>query len=219
MKKQIITILFALLAIPGLAQNKLVKLLRVDSASVAWRKDRPQTVFYDKEKARLLLLESAAFGVECIPSFSPEWTLTYDSITCSLVFKEVEKNLWGTTFKAWYKSKKIWGKRHHYRWVQRKHPKGYEAPVVKTCAIAVSPDHAEMLRTIWTCVVGSAVEGEVYMMDGTKWEFFINGKRAKSHSEQNSYVKFANELKEAIRDGDTSNINSLIEAEFQRVNY
>lgn len=217
MKRQIITILFALVAVSGLAQDKLVKLMRVDSASVAWRKSRPQAVFFDKEKARLLMPEGAAFGVECIPSFSPEWMLTYDSISCSLVYKEVEKSLWGTTFKAWSKSKKIWGKRHHYRWVQRKRPKGYEAPAVKTYAIVVTLEQAEMLRAIWTSVVGNAEEGEVYMMDGTKWEYFINGKRAKSHSEQNNLVKFTNELKEAVHNGDASSINSLIVAEFQRV--
>lgn len=217
MKKQILTILFVLVAVPGLAQDKLVKLLRVDSASVAWRKDRPQTVFYDKEKTRLLVSEGTAFGVECIPSFSPEWTLTYDSIACSLVYKEVEKNLWGTTFRAWYKRKKIRGKRHHYRWVQRKHPKGYEAPAVKISTVAITLDHAEMLRAIWANVVGSAVEGEVHILDGTKWEYFINGKRAKSHNEQNNFVKFTNELKEAVRNGDAGNIYSLIEAEFQRI--
>ena len=217
MKRQIIIILLALIGVSGVAQNKLVKLLRVDSASVAWRKDRPQTAFFDKEKTRLLMPEGAALGVACIPSFSPEWMLTYDSISQSLVYREAEENIHAKTFRAWYKSKKIWGKRHHYRWVQRKRPKHYEAPAVKSYSIAVTPNQAEMLRAIWTSVVGSAVEGEVYMMDGTKWEYFINGKRAKSYSEQNLSVKFANELKEAVRNGDTGNINSLLEAEFQRV--
>ena len=217
MKRQIITILLALVAVSGLAQDKLIKILRVDSASVAWRKSRPQVVFFDKEKARLLMPEGAAFGVECIPSFSPEWILTYDSIAQSLVYREADESIHARTFKAWHKSKKILGKRHYYRWVQRKRPKGYEAPAVKTYAIAVTFDQTEMLRAIWSNVVDSAEEREVYMMDGTKWEYFINGKRAKSHSEQNNLVKFANELKEAVRNGDASSINSLIEAEFQRV--
>ena len=217
MKRQIITILLAFLATIGVAQGQLVKLLRVDSASVAWRKNRPQSVFFDKEKARLLMSEGAAFGVECIPSFSPEWALTYDSIAQSLVYREAEENIHAKTFKAWYKSKKVLGKRHHSRWVQRKHPKGYEAPAVKSYAVALTPAHAEMLRTIWANAVGSAENGEVYILDGTKWEYFINGKRAKSHSEQNKLVKFTNELKELIRNGDATSINAAIDAEFQRV--
>ena len=73
-----------------------------------------------------------------------------------------------------------------------------------------------MLRAIWAHAVSNAEEREVHTLDGTKWEYFINGKRAKSHSKQNPFVNFTNELKEAVRNGDASRINSLIGEEFQR---
>ena len=42
---------------------------------------------------------------------------------------------------------------------------------------------------------------EVFILDGTKWEYFIDGKRAKSHREKNVLVIFTNELAEAIKSG------------------
>lgn len=213
MKRRLLPFLLALASVVGLAQDRLIS---IDSAYVAWRKSRPQTVFFDNEKTRLLMPEGADFGVECIPSFSPEWMLTYDSIAHTLTYREAEENIFSKTFKAWYKSKRKRGERHHYRWVQRKHPKDYEAPAVKSCSLAVTSDLAAMLRAIWAHAVSNAEEREVHTLDGTKWEYFINGKRAKSHSKQNPFVNFTNELKEAVRNGDANRIDSLIGEEFQR---
>ena len=214
MYKQTIIAIFFLIATAGKAQDRLI---RVDSTSVAWWKNYPQIVFFDKEKARMLIPQDAAFGVECMPSFSPEWALTYDSIAHSLIYREAEASIWSTTYMVWYKSKKIWGKRHHSKWVQRKHPKDYEAPAVKTFTLAITPEQTAMLQAIWQNACGTAVEREVLMLDGTKWEFFIDGKRAKSYRKENLFVKFTNELKEVVRNGDTSSSDSLINAEFQRV--
>ena len=104
MSKQIIITIIFLIATTGKAQDRLI---RVDSTSVAWKKNNPQIEFCDKEKARLLIPQDAAFGVECMPSFSPEWTLTYDSLAHLLVYREAEGSIWYSTYKAWYKSKKI----------------------------------------------------------------------------------------------------------------
>lgn len=214
MSKQIIITIIFLIATTGKAQDRLI---RVDSTSVAWKKNNPQIEFCDKEKARLLIPQDAAFGVECMPSFSPEWTLTYDSLAHLLVYREAEGSIWYSTYKAWYKGKKIWGKRHYSRWVQRKQPKDYEAPAVKAFTLAVTSEQATMLQAIWENAVDSAVEGEVHILDGTKWEFFINGKRAKSHRKENLFVRFSNELKEVVRNGDTNRNDSLISAVFERV--
>ena len=69
-KKLIITVLLAIVALSMTAQEKLI---RIDSKDIDWQKDNPQYLFFNREKARLLMPQGASFGVECIPSFSPEW--------------------------------------------------------------------------------------------------------------------------------------------------
>lgn len=72
MKKIILSLILALATLTATAQDKLI---RVADKSTSWRKDKPKTTLFDSEMARLLMPQEAAFGVECIPSFSPEWTL------------------------------------------------------------------------------------------------------------------------------------------------
>ena len=205
--KTIITVVLALVAMAGQAQDKLI---RVDSESLAWQKDDPQYLFANKEKARLLMPQGAAFGVECIPSFSPEWTLTYDSVAHALVYKIAEKSIWYTTYRSMHKLKKV--SKNHSKSVPRKHPKNYEAPDVKTYSLSVTPEQVQKLRAIWRTAVGAAEDREIFMLDGTKWEFFIDGRRAKSHREKNVLVKFTNELAEAVETGNVSRKDSLFEA-------
>ena len=195
----------------GWAQGKLIW---VHSKDEAWRKENPQTVLYDQEKTRLLMPQGAAFGVECIPSFSTEWTLTYDSVAHALVYLEVEKSLWHATYRALHKLKKY---KIYSKWVLRKRPKDYVAPAVKTASLPVSADQAWMLRAVWTSAFHDAEDREVFILDGTKWEFFIDGRRAKSHSEKNALVSFVNDLKGAVATGNVSRKDSLIGSEFQRV--
>ena len=97
MKKAIITVLLALVAMTISAQEKLI---RIDSEDIAWQQENPQYLFFNKEKARLLMPQGAAFGVECIPSFSPEWSLTYDSVAHALVYNEAQKSIWQSTHEA-----------------------------------------------------------------------------------------------------------------------
>ena len=205
--RTIITAVLALVAMAGQAQDKLI---RVDSESLAWQKDNPQYLFADKEKARLLMPQGAAFGVECIPSFSPEWTLTYDSVAHVLVYKIAEKSIWYTTYRSMHKVKKV--SKNHSKSVPRKHPKNYEAPDVKTYSLSVTPEQVQKLRAIWRTAVGNAEDREVFMLDGTKWEYFIDGRGAKSHREKNVLVKFTNELAEAVETGNVSRKDSLFEA-------
>ncbi len=95
--KWLIAATLTLLPMAGLAQGKLIW---VHSEDEEWRKENPQFVLYDQEKSRLLMPQGAAFGVECIPSFSTEWTLTYDSVACALVLEvgtaEASEGLCGT---------------------------------------------------------------------------------------------------------------------------
>ena len=65
MKKAIIlTIMFALVALTGWAQDRLI---RVDSDPEARHTSRQRALF-NQEKKRLLMPLDAAFGVECVPS-------------------------------------------------------------------------------------------------------------------------------------------------------
>ena len=213
MKKIILsTIILALAAITATAQDKLI---RVADKSTSWKKDKPQTTLFDSEMERLLMPQGAAFGVECIPSFSPEWTLSYDSVARALVYKEAQTSIWHTTYQATHKKKKVGEKRS--KWVPRKRPKGYVSPDAKTFMFPISDEKAAMLRTVWKTAVYGAEDREVFILDGVKWEYFIDGRRAKSHRDKNVLVAFTEELRKAVRSGDTNRKDSLICNEFQRV--
>ena len=213
MKRIILSIILAVAAIfTATAQDKLV---RVADKSASLKKEKPKTTLFDSEMTRLLMPQGEAFGVECIPSFSPEWTLTYDSMTRSLVYREAQTSIWHTTYQATHKKKKVGEKR--YKWVPRKRPKGYVAPDVKTFTLPISDDQAGMLRTVWKTAVYGAEDREVFILDGVKWEYFIDGRRAKSHRDKNVLVMFTEELRKAVRNGDTNRKDSLIGNEFQRV--
>ena len=213
MKKSILTIILVLAALTATAQNRLIK---ITDESEAWRKTNRQAAFYDSEKARLLMPTGAAFGVESIPSFSQEWTLAYDSISHTLVYKEAETSIWHTTYQAMHKQKKVGEKR--YKWVPRKRPKDYEAPDVKTFAMAVTNDQTVMLSAIWTSAISTAEDREDGMLDGVRWTYFINDQRAKSLSiDKHPLVDFTNALVNAVRNGDAIQADSLIGTEFQRV--
>ena len=210
--KWLIAATLTLLPMAGWAQGKLIWVHNEDET---WRKENPQTVLYDQEKTRLLMPQGAAFGVECIPSFSTEWTLTYDSVARALVYREVGKSLWHATYRALHKLRNI--DKTHSKWELRKHPKDYVAPAVKTASLPVSNDQAWMLRAVWTSAFHDAEDREVLILDGTKWEFFIDGRRAKSHREENALVSFVNDLKGAVATGNVSRKDSLIGNAFQQV--
>lgn len=211
-KKIILSIIFTVAALTATAQDKLI---HVADKSMSWRKNKPQTTLFDRELARLLMPQGATFGVVCAPSFSSEWTLTYDSVARTLVYKEAQTSIWHSTFQATHKKKKMGEKR--YKWVPRKRPKDYVAPDVKTFTLPVSDDQAAVLRAVWKTAVYGAEVREVFILDGVKWEYFIDGRRAKSHRDKNILVVFTEEMRKAVRNGDTNRKDSLISNEFQRV--
>ena len=215
-KRFIITSLFAVIALTMAAQDKLIL---VDSESrEAWLKKNRQVGMFDREKARLLIPTKAEFGVECIPSFSPEWALTYDSAAHALVCKKAEKSIWYSTYDAMYKKKsKTKNGRKIAKRVLRKKPKDYVAPEVKTYSLAITPDQLQMLQAIWKSAVGTAEDGIDNTLDGIKWEYFIDGKRAKTKKDKNKLVIFTNDLQKAVMTGDSNLKDSLINNEFQRV--
>ena len=219
MKKTFLTSLLIVIAMTISAQEKLI---RIDSEDIAWQKDNPQYLFFNKEKARLLMPQGAAFGVECIPSFSPEWSLTYDSVAHALVYNEAQKSIWYSTYGAMYKKKTITknGRKIAMRKL-RKHPKDYVAPDVKTYSVTISIEQAQMLKAICSDAIGASEQREDGMLDGTTWIYFIGEQRAKAHTGSNynpySIVKLTDKLVETVKAGDATRCDSLIGTEFQRV--
>ena len=217
MKKTALIALFTVVALSMTAQDKLI---RIDTEEIAWQKKNRQYLFFDKEKARLLMPHDAAFGVECIPSFSPEWSLTYDSIAHSLVYHEAQKSIWYSTYDAMYKKKTKIDRKRERKIIKRKlrkSPKDYQAPDVKTYTLTISADQVQMLKAIWSSAIGTAEWKLEGTLDGTTWIYFIGEKQARAHTPNvPSIVKFTEQLVEAIKIGDASNKDRLIENEFQR---
>lgn len=205
-----------------LAMQAQDKLILLDSASVTIRKGNPYLSFHDQEMLRLLMPRDAEFGVECVPSFGPEWTLTYSRSAHALIYKVSQEN--------------IWYKKYHFdHWNEYTHkpdekrPKRYKSPKVDTHELPLANDQAELLRTIWQNALGQAIDKNaknlteedkqqlnIVILDGTSWNFFLDTRRAQSRSTKNPHVAFTNALMEAVRNGDSQRMNSLINDEFQR---
>ena len=221
MKKNIITMLLLAAALTLHAQDKL---FLPDSLHVAVRKSAPDLYFHDQEMQRLLIPKDAEFGVESVPSFECEWTLTYSPSAHALIYKVSQEN--------------IWYKKYHFdHWDDYTHkpgekrPKRYKSPKVNTYKLALADDQAELLRTIWRNAIGQAIDEKtmeamtfsgkhplrVVHTDGIRWNFFLADRRAYSYFAKNPHVAFTNALMEAVRDGDSQRMNSLIGDEFQRV--
>ena len=220
MKKNIITMLLLAAALTLHAQDKL---FLPDSLHVAVRKSAPDLYFHDQEMLRLLMPKDAEFGVECVPSFECEWTLTYSPSAHALIYKVSQEN--------------IWYKKYHFdHWDDYTHkpgekrPKRYISPEVNTYQLALADSQAELLRTIWRNAIGQAIDKNaknltdedkqqlnIVHLDGTKWNFFLDTRRAQSRSTKNPHVAFTNALMEAVRDGNSQRMSSLIDEEFQRV--
>ena len=192
----------------SMAQDKLT---RIESRDIAILANDPELSFHDQEMARLLISKKTEFGVLCVPSFTPEWAIIFDSKAHALVLNESEENIW-------YK------KLHFEHWNEYTHkegetrPKQYKSPKVKTYKLTIAADIAPMLNAIWKSAIGTAVERDrnIIMMDGTRWKYFINGEQAESSYQKNPLVQFTNELKEAIITGNRSHAEDLIGSEFRR---
>ena len=211
MKQMSLFLLALAIFIPAvsMAQDKLT---RIESRDIAIRANDSELSFHDQEMTRLLNPKKAEFGVLCVPSFTPEWAITFDSKAHALVLRESEENIW-------YK------KLHFEHWNEYTHkegetrPKQYKSPKIKTYKLPIAADIAPMLNAIWKSAIGTAVERDrnIIMMDGTRWKYFINGEQAESSYQKNPLVQFTNELKEAIITGNRSHAEDLIGSEFQRV--
>ena len=201
-----------LFSLSGYAQDRLI---RVDSASIAWRQNDLPSSFYDKELARLLLPPYTQFGVVRMPSHGCESSLTYDSIHHTLVYIEAYTSIYKATYKATttYRplSVRKWARKTHLRdpkkkneevnmvrVVPRKRPYKYISPDVRTLTFPITDEQVLALKEKWTNEIQNAEDSKVSILDGTTWDFFIGNQRAQSYEPQNTFVKFANELMDSI---------------------
>ena len=209
MKKLSFILILVTLVQIAWAQDKLT---RIESRDIAIRANDSELSFHDQEMTRMLNPKKAEFGVLCVPSFTPEWAITFDSKAHALVLRESEENIW-------YHKRGFdhWDEYTHKKGEKR--PKKYKSPKVKTYQLTIAADMVPLLTAIWKSAIGTAVERDrnIIMMDGTRWKYFINGEQAESSYQKNPLVQFTNELKEAIITGNRSHAESLISSEFQRV--
>lgn len=211
-----------MLAIVSLTMTAQKKLIHIDSEDIAWQKENPQYMFFNNEKARLLMPHNVAFGVECIPSFSSEWSLTYDSVAHTLIYNEAQKSIWYSTYNAMYKkrTKTKNGRKTAIR-VLRKQPKDYVAPDVKSYTLAIDAKQAQMLKAIWSNAIGTSEPREDGMLDGITWIYFIGKQQARARTSSNynpySIVTFTESLVETVKSGNASRCDSIIGTEFQHL--
>ncbi|MBR5653036.1 MAG: hypothetical protein IKX22_03030 [Prevotella sp.] len=207
--KPFFVLAIVLFSLSGFAQDRLT---RVDSASIAWRQKDLTLSLYDKELARLLVPEHTLFGVIRIPSshsesplthvpyFSPESSLTYDSISHTLVYTKVLGSIHDATRKATTIYKTV-GK-NRGKVVPRKRIHKYEAPRLTTRLLSITDEQLQTLKKMWTDAIQNAEDKEHSVLDGTKWVFFIGNLQAQSYEQQNALVKYVNELMDSVYNGD-----------------
>ena len=194
--KPFFVLAIALFSLSGFAQERLI---RVDSASIAWRQKDLTLSLYDLELARLLVPENTQFGVIRIPYFHSESSLTYDSVNHTLVYIKAFRNIHEATSMATTKRKKVGNK---VKIVPRKRIYNYAAPHVGTCTLNITDEQAQKLKEAWTNAIQNAeTKEEEFFFDDPTWEFFIGNQRAKSYQLENTLVKLANELMDSVYNG------------------
>ena len=131
-----------------------------------------------------------------MPSFDRESSLTYDSVSHTLVYIEVWESIYEATRKATTIYKTVGKKRG--KMVPRKRIHKYEAPRLRTRSLSITDEQAKTIKKIWSDVIHDAEDKESNVLDGTKWVFFTGNQRAQSCEQQNALVKYANELMDSV---------------------
>ena len=194
-KKSILTIiLMVVAAFNATAQDNLEeKLIRMDADKTETRNSSERLAFFHKELVRLLVPEKAEFGVERVPSNGRESALTYDPETRALVYRVAEGNIWKAT------------------------KEDYKAPTVKVFTLPIDQDKAiEWQMIIRNVFIIPSVSKEDNQLDGIRWEFFSDGKRAYTKNHNGAIAKFTDALILAVRNGDKATAETLIETEFKK---
>ena len=217
--RKLVFILLALLA--GIGAEAQETLIPINEETVSIEE-------YDREIERLLVPANTEFGMNCIPSFDVESSLTYDSVAHALVYIEAETSIWRRLQQATsFLEKNVW---------KNKVMTFYHAPGTKMYLLPIRDEMAQTMRQLWNAAIGQAkfppkrrIEAktkngetiiidniEDIVLDGTGWEYFINGKRAKIQGDDKggkgkvgSLINLCIELREVVRERDSQKMESL----------
>lgn len=188
---------------------------------------------YDREIKRLLVPADTEFGMICRPSFEVESSLTYDSVAHALVYIEADASIWSRRFHQVTRYQEKEGEKE-VTWKHQK-PTSYHAPGTKIYLLPIRDEMAGTMRLLWKAAIDQAkfpkkeikewktedgeviiVEFEDIVLDGTGWEYFINGKRAKvqgadkgGKGKVGSLINLCIELREAVRKRDSQKMEAL----------
>ncbi len=220
MKKFSLTAIVALLlsAFSVQAQDSLIPVKKVKDNSL---------FSYEKEISRLLIPSDTEFGMLCIPSFWCESSLTYNPKAHALVYIEADSSIWSRTFNAI---------NHEENYVWRSNVlTQYRAPGTHMYVQPIPDEMAKDLKKLWKAAIKAAktpkpekkkvvtedgkeiiVTVEIVTLDGTGWEYFINGKRAEiqigggeKKGKVGDLINLTIELREAVRNHDAQKLESL----------
>ena len=221
MKKISFILLFSFV---GICVNAQEHLIPVDK--------KAKEVFYDKEIKRLLIPDDTEFGMICKPSFEFESSLTYDSEAHALIYTEADTSIWSRTFEASHRLERIG--ESEFMWKSQQ-TTSYHAPGTKMYILPISDEMAQSLKQLWKVAINQAefpekvrtkmktedgkvitVEIEEIVLDGTGWEYFLNGKRANfqggnkgGKGKVGSLINLCIELREAVRKNDPQKCAAL----------
>ena len=221
MKKISFILLFSFV---GICVNAQEHLLPVDK--------KAKETFYDKEIKRLLIPDDTEFGMICKPSFEFESSLTYDSEAHALIYTEADTSIWSRTFEASHRLERIG--ESEFMWKSQQ-TTSYHAPGTKMYILPISDEMAQSLKQLWKVAINQAefpekvrtkmktedgkvitVEIEEIVLDGTGWEYFLNGKRANfqggnkgGKGKVGSLINLCIELREAVRKNDPQKCAAL----------
>lgn len=169
--------------------------------------------FYDKEISRLLIPSDMEFGMLCKPSFSAESSLTYNPEAHALVYIMADNSIWSRTYRATHHLEK--NEKKSNSWVYNELT-NYHAPGTQMYILPISDEMAQDLKKLWKAAIKDAKPRIQNVLDGTGWEYFINGKRAKIQGDDKGgkgkvgdLINLTIELREAVRNHDAPKLEAL----------
>ena len=192
MKKYFITLVLVLVAMSVVAQDKL---LYISPENLEWRKDEPKLNFHDKEIARLLIPETATFGMIHTSSSSfPEQVLSYDPKTKKLFSKGAKSQIWKAMSQPF----------------KQNDMSLYQAPDVWTRALEITDYQAQKLETLWCHAIETSADIPDNMLDGSTWDFFAGDRHAKARHDYNPLAQFATQIAHAVSDSNAVRLDFII---------